>query len=270
MLKITLLIAIAAAVISAQPLRRWWASRVRVRRRAEPLPSAWAEILQQDVPLYRRLPPEMRDRLHGDINVFLGEKQFFGQEGLAITDRMRVVVAAHACLLTLQTSRGHYPDFATILIYPEPYLAVTTSTRAGLETTEKTIRSGESWLHGPLVLAWSEVIRDLEGASCSNVLIHEFAHKLDGLDGIMDGAPPLAAASQQPWAAEFNAAFAAETTQSTAGESGLFDDYDVSHPAEFFAATVELFFVQPTVLEARHEALYQALQRYFQLDPANW
>ena len=54
----------------------------------------------------------------GHIQVFIAEKNFEGCDGLEITDRIRVVVAAQACILLLHRDTGYYPTLRTILVYP--------------------------------------------------------------------------------------------------------------------------------------------------------
>src|SRR5512137_195963 len=94
----------------------WWVAHRRRRLRERPFPAAWRRILQRRVPLYRRLPPDLQLRLRQRVQVFVAEKSFLGCGGLAITDEMRVTIAAHACLLWLARSGDGYPGLRQILV----------------------------------------------------------------------------------------------------------------------------------------------------------
>ena len=169
--------------------------RKRAKRRSlfeKSLPNEWREILRRNVPLYELLPDKLKEELHGHINVFLSEKNFEGCAGLEITDEIRVTVAAFACILLLKRETDYYPNLHSILIYPSTYLAKNTSWDGVVAVVEKDARLGESWHRGPVVLSWDSVLHGaLDIKDGHNVVLHEFAHQLDQLDGLADGAPIL-------------------------------------------------------------------------------
>ena len=156
----------------------------------------WREILERNVPLYRRLPEELRGQLHGLIQVFLAEKHFEGCKGQRITEEIKVTVAGQACLLLLNRPGHYYPKLKTILVYPQVYVAQTRYGDGFIEVEGLGAREGESWQDGPVVLAWDSVRHGAANVRDGrNVVLHEFAHQLDQEDGEADGAPILAGRS---------------------------------------------------------------------------
>jgi Mlc titration factor MtfA (ptsG expression regulator) len=213
----------------------------------------------------------VRERLHGDIQVFLAEKRFYGQDGLEVTDLMRLAIAAQACLLQLNLQTRYYPDFTSILVYPDAFVAVETAHDGLLESTHRHVRSGESWYRGPVILSWADLREDLDhGGDGHNVVLHEFAHKLDEQDGLVDGAPELDAAQARRWPTLFQREYERLERALARGEHTLLDPYAASAPAEFFAVAVETFFECGPALEQHHPELYAALHEFFALDPARW
>src|SRR5262249_38481828 len=96
--------------------------RRRERLRAKPFPAAWREILNRRVPLYRRLPRDLRRQLGQRIQVFVAEKPFLGCAGQEITDEVRVTIAAQACLLILNRKSDYFPNLHQVLVYPGAFL----------------------------------------------------------------------------------------------------------------------------------------------------
>ncbi len=136
---------------------RFWRDRQRRKLRAQPFPEPWVSVLDSHVELYRRLPQADRDELHGHIHVFLAEKHFEGCGGLALTEEIRVVIAAQACVLLLHRHTDYFPDLTSILVYPSTYVAPVRQVDAGVVSEYDLERAGETWQHGSLVLSWDDV-----------------------------------------------------------------------------------------------------------------
>ncbi|MDC0309478.1 zinc-dependent peptidase, partial [bacterium] len=161
----------------------FFAKRRRKKIREGDFPGAWAEILETNFPIHRQLSAADQRELHGHILVFLYEKMFEGCGGLVIDDEIRVTIAAQACILLLHREPAYYPTLRTILVYPSSYLA-----KHPHDEKKKHHRLGESWQFGPVVLAWDSSQRGSKNAfDGHNVVIHEFAHQLDQMDGAADG-----------------------------------------------------------------------------------
>lgn len=244
----------------------------RIQLREQPLAPEYLHILQTEFPQYMRLPDDLQNKLAGHIQVFLDEKDIVGRNGLEIDDRVRVLIAAQACLLILNRPGNYYPGFRSILVYPETYVASSTRTEGMLHITGTSTRAGESWHRGPVILAWNHV---LQGARDSrdghNVVMHEFAHKLDEENAAMDGLPLLPTAEQyQQWSQVLNAEFSVQQQKWADGIDDVIDSYGATSPAEFFAVVTETFFEKPHQLENHHPLLYEQFKQCYLLDPKLW
>ena len=126
--------------------------------------------------------------------------------------------------------------------------------------------SGEAWEGGPVILSWADVSMTEAGY---NVVIHEFAHKLDMENGNADGYPvPRNGMRSSEWQAAWERAYTEFCRQVDAGESTLLDPYAAEHPAEFFAVMSEMFFTHSAVVARDWPGLYEQLARYYLQDPA--
>lgn len=255
----------------------WAAWRYRQHRRREwlyhqPLPEAWALVLERNVPVYRRLPAPLRRSLHGLVQIFLAEKQFEGCAGVVVTDEIRVTVAGNACLLLLGWRRRRFPGFHTVLVYPDAFVAPQTTYDGFIEVREASLRSGESWQRGPVVLAWADIRDDIRHPDRGrNVVLHELAHKLDEENTTMDGLPVLQDDAQYTeWAEILGREYDALQRQAGRGAESVLDPYGAESPAEFFAVATETFFQSPGPMKLRLPELYDQLRRFYNLDPAEW
>lgn len=261
---------VVVAVLALQPL---WRSRQRARWRERPLPARWRRVVRRRVPLVARLPADLQLRLKGLMQVFLREKPFIGCRGLVVTEEMRVVVAALACLPLLGHARGYYPSLREVLLYPGPFVVDRSVTDAdGVQREERLALSGESWARGQIVLSWPDVLADAaQPEDGHNVVIHECAHQLDQAKGYADGMPPLASeAAVVRWRTTMQAEFNALQHRLERGQDGLLDAYAASDPAEFFAVASECFFECGAMLAAEHPDLYAQLASFYGVDPRSW
>jgi Mlc titration factor MtfA (ptsG expression regulator) len=113
-----------------------------------------------------------------------------------------------------------------------------------------------------------------------NVVIHEFAHKLDMRNGEADGIPPLPPAiPRREWEDALLAAYddfcarvdaaraRAGEPDEFAGETLAIDPYASESPGEFFAVLSEIFFETPDVPHREYPALYELFSRFYRQDP---
>ena len=248
--------------------RRW--KRNRTRRVA--LRPEFLAILQRNVPLYRRMPAELRTDYWGHINVFLDDKIFVGCAGLDVNDEIRVTVAGNACMLLLNRQKDFFRGFSNILIYPDTYVAPVVESDGTTITHGDSARAGESWHGGPIVLSWSDVRRGIEHPGDGhNVVLHEFAHKLDEENGIVDGLPVLREhGDYADWARVLTKEFDDLTLRAQQGDNDVLDDYAASSPPEFFAVATESFFERGALMKERLPDLYGQLKKFYGVDPAAW
>ncbi|MGR8947731.1 MAG: M90 family metallopeptidase [Gammaproteobacteria bacterium] len=255
-----------------------WFLRRHIRRtRMEklfktPLDARHVALLQKYVPIYAKLPQSLRNELHGHINIFLDRKNFIGKGGVEITDEIRFVVAGNACLLLLQGNNRRFYGFSSILIYPETYLAHDVRHDGFITSKRPSLRSGESWMRGPIVLSWADILAGSVNAEDGhNVVIHEFAHKLDEQSGHLNGLPVLRQASDyEQWSKVLSEEFDALHKRAEKRKNKVLDEYGTVSPAEFFAVASESFFEKPVQMKKRLPELYEQLQTFYNIDPASW
>ena len=246
--------------------------RRRARLRAQPVPADWASVMERNVPVYSRLAADLRDQLHGHMQVFLAEKHFEGCDGLVMTDEIRVTIACQACLLILNRDTNYYPDLVTVLVYPSVFYADVEEPDGAIVSEYKEDRSGESWDLGVIVLSWEDAVEWAStGRGGYNVVLHEFAHQLDMENGAMDGMPRLGSREQRDeWTRVFNDAYRMFEGAARQNRRTLIDRYGLGDPAEFFAVVTESFFERPLALQRENAGLYRALSQYYRVDPASW
>ena len=253
-------------------LRKVWLQRRRAHLYASPFNANWQAILEQHVALYSRLPAALRDKLHGHINYFLADKQLIGRNGQVITDEIKLIVAANACLLVIHRNDAIFLGFKTVLIYPDTYVAKQVSIESGVTVSKNSVRAGESWHGGPIVLSWSDVMRgSLDGEDGHNVVLHEFAHKLDEENLTTNGMPILRNREQYAsWVEVLNKEYEAFLSRVDRKKNKVIDEYGAVSPPEFFAVATESFFEKGPAMAARLPELYKQLQDYYGVDPASW
>ena len=242
--------------------------------RASPFPEQWLRLIQRNVVFFHRLSERDREELLGHVQVFLAEKRFEGCGGFEITDEVRVIIAAQACLLLLHRRTEYFPGLLTILVYPLTYMVGERRQIGEHLWEEGTVsRLGETGRRmGSLVLSWGAVQHAAaDPADGKNVVLHEFAHQLDFENDASDGVPGLATREQQvAWAVVMKSEFASLRAADESGIPTLLDTYGATNPAEFFAVSVEAFFERPRALRAHHPKLYAELRTYFQQDPVEF
>lgn len=215
------------------------------------------------------LSPEERARLRELATLILHEKSIHAAFGHAIDDGVRIAIAAQAALLILNLDVGWYRGWVEVIVYPDEFLSDHEYTdEHGVVHRVREPRAGESWEKGPLILSRSDVESpDMETAY--NVVIHEFAHKLDMLDGASDGLPPLhSGMSRERWADAFSAAYDDLCRKIEAGQETALDPYAGEGPDEFFAVACEAFFLAPNLLREEYPEVYRQLGAFFRQDPA--
>jgi Mlc titration factor MtfA (ptsG expression regulator) len=252
----------------------WLRDRRRKRIVEQPFPPEWDEIIDAYVPLAWRLQSAERQRLRELVQIFIAEKTWEGCSGLELTEPMQVIVAANACLLVLDRGIDLYKDVDSILLYPttvvtpprRPYMFETVRTPIGHARSI----SGEAHLHGPVVLAWDSVLAATQWDAAGNVVIHEFAHKIDMADGSVDGTPPLATEREvAEWTRVWTAAFRDLVSRVEYRLPSSIDAYGATNEAELFAVATETYFLNPHGLRWDYPALYLLIDRYYRPDRLN-
>ena len=232
----------------------------------------WLLILQKNIKIYNKLPEALELKLQGLINVFLHEKIFSGYNGLEITDEIKVTITAQACLLVLNRGDDLYPYLKNIYVYPGAFKSKQEINNGMVKTMKETVRIGESWQLGHVVLSWYHSKEGgLHEKDGHNVVYHEFAHQLDNEDGVIDGTPILNSAEDyKNWSEIFSCEYHELKNKIRKNKKSLIDYYGGESEGEFFAVVTELFFERPHIFNQEHPALYAALRDFYRLDPQEW
>ena len=250
----------------------WFKDRRRKELLAEPFPAAWREYVAANVRHYAYLDPAKRELMQAVVRVMVAERNWSGGAALTVTDEMKVTVAAQASVLVLGLEQPYFFDrVQSIILYPGAYVRPPQLQRY-LNAREGVPFAGEAWYHSPIILSWEHVLQAGRNmANGGNVVLHEFAHYLDGLDGEVDGTPPLAGREQErTWYQVTEAEYRRLVGSAKRHEVTLLDHYGATNKAEFFAVATECFFERPHALARQHEELYGVLRDFYRQDPAAW
>jgi MtfA peptidase len=212
------------------------------------------------------------ERLRELAVLFLSEKSIVGGGGFEVTPVMRVAIAIQACVLILNLDRRYFDGWENIIVYPDEFLNdIEFEDDAGVVHRRRELVSGEAIQGGPVVLSWLDVEAggDWNNAGM-NLVIHEFAHKLDMRSGDANGCPPLPAEMPpRSWQKAMNAAFEHFRARIEKGEETAIDPYAAESPAEFFAVLSEVFFADPTLLLHEYAKIYELFSWFYKQDPAS-
>ena len=188
---------------------------------------------------------------------------------LVLDDEQRVQLAAVCCLPLLEFGPEGLHGWSQLLVYPDAFRVNRTHVdAAGVLHEWDDDLIGEAWETGPVILSWADVQSDLASPRdgfC--VAAHEIAHKLDALDGALDGTPPLPRAWQRQWAKDFQQAFDAFGTRVDARRRTAIDPYAAEAPEEFFAVCTEYHFSDPELLRREFPDVAAHLAKFYGPSP---
>lgn len=273
-----------------------WLNHLLHRKKPQIPDALWLACVAQ-LPFLQRLSASELVRLKSLSETMLAAKPVTGAGGLELTDEIAVVIAMQACLPVLNLTLDLYDDMAGVIVYPSTFIVpISEVDEAGVVHEWQEPLSGEA-VHagGAVVLSWEDVENGHGFDAGHNVVIHEFAHKIDMARGTANGFPPFLAACHrdidpQKWQQEFSSAYTDFTKRVDALDRQLPDDFDpdnsidarhydalfatlpldpyaARHPAEFFAVASESFFVLPQTLASGYPEIYALLARYYRQDP---
>lgn len=245
---------------------RHWLDR-RIINRSTITALQWTQAVAL-LPLLGRLTDAEKSALRKLTILFLDKKVIEGAHGLVITPAMTLIIALQACLPVLKLGLEGYDGWVGVIVYPAGFAPKREITdEYGVVHNVQSNLSGEAWVRGPVVLSWA----DTEHAGLidgQNLVIHEFAHKLDMQNGIANGYPPLhTGMDHKQWVETFTAGFEDFQRKCSDGTSIGIDAYGASSPAEFFAVLSEVFFERPDIIHQYYPAIYDQLHQFYRQDP---
>ena len=214
------------------------------------------------------LSEEELKRLADLTLLFIHEKAIQGAKGTTVDDEIRVAIAAQAAMLVLNLGLDYYRGWVEVIVYPDEFVAEYEYVdEAGVAHRVVQPMSGESWERGPVLISWADAQEAGRGRNY-NVVVHEFAHKLDMLNGAPNGFPPLHAdMNRDRWAQAFTTAYE-DFCKRIEQEELAIDDYAAESPEEFFADVSEAFFEAPLDVRELYPDVYEQLRLFYRQDPA--
>jgi hypothetical protein len=241
----------------------------RQREQVGPSSDEVDEIVAANVPLAERLDQSERVRHRDLITTLVRTKRWESVDDLALTDGILVTIAANAALPVLNLGLDLYRTVQAIIVRPTS--AVSQGVRAG--RAEGTVADdpiaviGQAAANaGPLVVSWDAALAESRWpARGRNVVIHEFAHKIDMSDGYLDGMPSLRGEALSRWTAMIDDEYGHAVARPS---DRVLGSYAWTNRAEFFAVATERFFCRPAVLAEAKPVLYEALSAFYRQDPA--
>jgi Mlc titration factor MtfA (ptsG expression regulator) len=154
----------------------------------------WERIVSERVAHWHQLDADEREEVASISDWLLRRKYWEAAQGFALRDDITVTIAAQAALLVLALGTDYYREVGSIIVYPSTMLSRgERAGPAGTVTDDAQSLLGEAHdRRGPILIAWDaaeHAARNPEHGD--NVVFHEFAHKIDMLDAVVDGTPPL-------------------------------------------------------------------------------
>jgi Mlc titration factor MtfA (ptsG expression regulator) len=252
----------------------WFRERRRKKLTQAPFPSAWEETIRRNVAHYCMLDDAERTHLRALIQVFIAEKNWEGAGGLELDDEIRVTISAQACMLILNLPHNFYENVQSIIVYPSTVvpprrkLGSFEITTAPVDVQRPIL--GQAFLQGPVIVIWDAALHGGRHPELGhNVIYHEFAHKLDMLDGAADGTPPLRdRAEYRDWIRICSREYERLRHDAAMGQESFLNAYAATSTAEFFAVATEQFFDRPRLMIAQAPDLYRVLSEYYRQNPA--
>lgn len=236
--------------------------------RQNPIADALWRGVVADHPVLAGLAEDEEGRLRDLACLFLHEKIFEPVKGLVLTESMGLSIAVQCCLPVMNLGVDWLDGWRTVIAYPGAFIRKREQfDDAGVMHEWEEAISGEAWRLGPLILSWADVEASGWGDGY-NVAVHEIAHKLDLLNGEVDGFPPLhRGMSARAWNQAFSNAFEDFSRRVDAGLVTEIDPYAAEEPGEFFAVLSEYFFERPGLVNAEYPEVYRQLAAFYRQDP---
>jgi len=248
-------------------------SRRRRKLLAEPFPSWWDAILARNVGHFPLLSAPEQAMLRDITRILIVEKGWEGCGGLHVTDEIKVTVAALAALLLIGfDDHDFFARVPSVVVYPSDFRTPQAEDDWEDDELSDRVIDGQAVYRGPVILSWDHVLTESRDPACGyNVVVHEFAHQLDFLDGEQNGTPPLGSPEAEAnWVRVMSAALTEHRKEAGRSRPTFLSEQAADDETEFFADCAEAFFCNPHGLGDEYPAVFELLAGYFRQDPRRW
>jgi len=220
-------------------------------------------------PHYNTLSSQDKQKIERSIILFTNTKEFIGVN-IDVTDEMKIIIAFYACLLLLhKTTTNCYDNLKTIIIYPNAVAFENLQAAGGIYTKEKFLIDGQA-ANDTVIIIWHDAKKEAYHLRHDNVIVHEFAHEIDFMDGEVDGIPPIERSKYDEWSrvlfGDFKKLNNVALKNRDWGKYKLLGSYAATNEAEFFAVVTERFFESPQSLKKHFPELYNELKEFYKID----
>ena len=251
---------------------KWYREQKKLQQIATmPFKEEYRNILSR-ISHYHNLSQEEKEKVERSILRFIHTKSFIGGGSLEVTEEMKLVIAFYACLILLHIDTSNcYDNLRTIIIYNQPVIMDRVQNNGGIFSKEKFLIDGQS-ANDTVVIIWHDAKHEAYHPRKENVIVHEFAHEIDFMDGEIDGVPPMERSKYHEWTnvlyKEFEKLNKVALQNRDWGDYRFIGEYAATNEAEFFAVISERFFESPRSLKKKFPDLYNELKDFYGIDPA--
>ncbi len=225
-------------------------------------PGLFRAILKEKVSFYKSLDESAKLIFEKRMLQFLNHVKITGIHTI-VEDEDKVFVAASAIIPIFAFENWEYINLNEVLLYPGTF----NEEFELKEGSERTILGmvGEGPMQHVMILSQPSLRQGfINRSDKNNTAIHEFVHLLDKTDGDIDGIPENLLSKQFtiPWINMMHRMI----KEILEGNADI-NPYGATNQGEFFAVVSEYFFERPDLLQSKHPALYELLEKIFRQDP---
>lgn len=213
----------------------------------KPIESHYKIILGKYFTYYNNLTPKLKGVFERRVSLFIRAKDYYGQEGLKITDEMKVLIAATAVQITFGFKFFQLPRFHKIFVYPHAYYS---------PQTKKKHKGEVHPLSRAIKLSWDNFLNGLQDpADGINLGLHEMTHAMSlenrfTSNGVYGFISPKTFYKWKVIAQK-------EMQLIKKGGKSIFRSYASTNIEEFLAVSVEVFFEQPNEFANYNSPLFK-------------
>jgi len=218
---------------------------------------------------YNNLSIKDKGKIEKSIQLFSKTKEFIGVD-IKVTDEIKTVISFYACLLLLRLENlGCYDELKTIIVYPSAVIIKEIKENNGIFQKEDFIIDGQA-SNSTVIIVWDDAKKEAYHLTKDNLIIHEFAHEIDFMDGKIDGVPPLKGYKYKEWTIllykEFLKLEDKVLKEEKLGKYKILGKYAGTDEGEFFAVLTERFFDSPMSLKKYFPKLYDKMYEFYKID----
>jgi Mlc titration factor MtfA (ptsG expression regulator) len=216
----------------------------------KPLDSGRQFLLRQHSAFYARLSSRHKRYFEHRMVRFLEHYTFIGREDFAVTDDVRVRIAAIYVMMTFGMRRYLVAVFDKIIVYPDIYESAITGEHHKGEFNPR---------HKAVVFSWPDFVAGQEhSADNINLGIHEFSHVLH-YHGTK--SPDISSKIFLDAFERIRKEVHHPKNRQALLDSGYFRDYAYENAFEFVAVILEHYFETPEEFESKFPRLYGHVSR---------